>query len=157
VYYLWWELRKTRRVLDKIDSQYRTEIVQLRKGNKHDEAKQVTERWQVERDMADDEYQSVVSRRMVHRARKLEIPYPEPLPQTPFDDAESFKRYWYTSPATGDTYLKLRGRAILLEAIRKEENAKRDKWFRWIGPLTGIIGTIIGLVSVLGNFFWTKR
>jgi len=97
-------------------------------------------------DMALDELNSKSGQNLLHQARMLGLATP------------SFKSGAYEEGLHPNTYrLTAEARAELRRSIREERKARRDEWSGLLKDVvipavlafTGLIGTIIGLVSVL--------
>jgi hypothetical protein len=90
-----------------------------------------------------DEIAELQTRRLFRRAEKYLVPTPE------FDrDGPN----WSQSQMTGEWHLTRVGLAALRAAIRQEQKERREAVqgrLIWISMLTGLIGALTGLASVL--------
>jgi hypothetical protein len=97
--------------------------------------------------MLDEEDSYLRSSQVLAQARKFEIPVPGI-----YDSDRQISPDWEEGHFAYKFYLSDIGRAKLREEIRKELKARHDeriRWVVWIAPLTGIIGSITGLVAIL--------
>ncbi len=91
-----------------------------------------------------DEIAGAITDRLAFLAQENLIPLP------PLDPAEEV---WVRSPVTGRRQLSQAAATELRATIRKEQRERSELTFRWLAALTGIIGAIIGLVSLSLTFF----
>ncbi|GAB3094872.1 hypothetical protein GCM10027159_12280 [Lysobacter terrae] len=106
-----------------------------------------TERWelQLQGELEDDHLTSSLLR----RARRLRVPIPYVHNS---DGAES--DHWYQGNQTGGWYLTTLGVNSLRREIRQEQKARHENLallLPWLTAITGIIGTVTGLVAVLAS------
>jgi hypothetical protein len=88
---------------------------------------------------------------LVHRARRLGIPVP---PRPVADSDEVFENEsWEVNTTTWNFYLKDEAELKLRREIRKEEVERLQHQMRWVSqviiPLIGLIGALMGLISLL--------
>jgi hypothetical protein len=90
---------------------------------------------------------SLVTNRLTALAEDFLIPVPANVTKRgefPEDDAA-----WIESPITGRWQLSRGAAADLRAAIRKEERERSELAFRFLAGITGVLGTLIGLVALL--------
>jgi len=58
---------------------------------------------------------------------------------------------WEQSDITGRWRFSHATISQIKDAIRQEQKHRREHWFGWLSAITGIIGALIGLLSVLLN------
>lgn len=138
------KMEMVRALLDKI---YRDEINDaLRKSNhKLAEEKKVDRRFELE--LHDDEYDALITAKLLKMARKFLIPTPR-RPNNPQEDND----FWYFSSVSGEQYLTRKGAFELRKQIREEKEA-RNKWREIIALLIGLLGAISSTVSAIGTTF----
>lgn len=140
------DLWRAQRSKARLDKAYGREADVLRKGGKHEELQEKLAEWSADGQLAEHEIEEMVSQRLLQRARRLDVPIPSPL----FAKLEE-DEFWDRSNFTGGYILTRKGRAMLRDAVRKEKRERFESKARWITLFTGIMGTAIGLVSVLTN------
>ena len=77
--------------------------------------------------------------------RLLELAQRNLLPHPKFDSQSSS---WTQSSPAGQWHLTIDEIARLRSAIRQERKEKFDNWRLWLASFTGLIGALIGLVSL---------
>ncbi len=147
----WLFNRKVERLQDKRRQKAAHYARALRKATKECRSKDVLDEIQheafFEDQLADDEIQCHVTFSLIRRANQLSV-------QTPARDDEKF---WRESHLKGNIrYLNSDGITSLTESIRLEEQKRRDERSAHLEAtgkivvlLTGFVGTVIGLVSIL--------
>jgi len=94
-----------------------------------------------------EEEDAHLTRTMLSNVRDMRIPIP---PRHDKHGAES--DLWYQGHHTGGWYLTDQGIAFLRSEIRQEHKARhelRAQWIPWLLALTGLVGSITGLVALL--------
>ena len=135
---LWWEDKKN-------DRGYESEIKKLiGQGNKEEAARLESEHLYFRAEIMEKRrllYQS----RLIRQALRLYISIP------PY--GQNNKEAWEeTAVHHGRLLLTEKAMKELRKEVREELKARQEVTFRWVAPLsgaTGLIGTLIGLVSVL--------
>lgn len=106
--------------------------------------------WQFEYELLDEDEANFHSKRLLRRARELRIPTP-PL----FVEGVLSPDYRPSGLDGRRYYLSLEGEQKLRSAIREEEKYRSERWARripYITALSGLIGTITGLVALLAKW-----
>ena len=106
--------------------------------------------WQSEYQFLEEDEASFHSRQLLGRARQLRIPTP-PI----FDGAVLSADYRRSGLDGHRYYLSLAGEQKVRSAIREEEKYRSELWARrlpYITALSGLIGTITGLVALLAKW-----
>ncbi|HTT98018.1 MAG TPA: hypothetical protein VMF58_08205 [Rhizomicrobium sp.] len=96
-----------------------------------------------------DAIEHLKSQWLLHNARKNDLPVP-PLPGWGHRNDD-----WYSSPVTQSPILTERARADLRASIWDLDKQKWDRWSRWVPLLsgvTGLLGTIIGLIAAVSHW-----
>lgn len=92
------------------------------------------------------------TRQLRRRCQRLRIPMP------PFHEGETSKltEWWERSEVDGRHHLSLAGENKVRDAIREEERYRAESRARrlpWITALTGLAGSLAGLLAVLSKLF----
>jgi hypothetical protein len=90
------------------------------------------------------------TRKLVRVARSLRVS----VPARPFGDDDS--EHWILSQTNGDWYLTESGIGQVRDAIRSEARWRREQrshYLAWVSAITGLLGTLTGLIAV----FWKLR
>lgn len=100
--------------------------------------------------LVDDE-NYILSQKLLRQARRLRVKVPsrQMASDSPRDDTSG---NWYQSVHNGHWMLTDDGMRTLRTEIRAERKARgeaRAHWIAWLSAITGIIGTLTGLVAVL--------
>ena len=110
------------------------------------EIESLRDQWSSESDVSDLWIESVKSNRLLRDANKLDIPVPAYLDKEKWLFIIDPSRRSLTREARYELWQE-----ILKEKLRRSE--LRREWFKVVGPiiaaLTGLIGTIIGLLAFL--------
>jgi hypothetical protein len=106
--------------------------------------------WQIEYQFLEEDEASFHSRQLLSRARELRIPTPQVF------EGEVLSADYQRSGLDGHRYyLSLIGEQKLRAAIREEEKYRSERWARripYIAALSGLIGTVTGLVALLAKW-----
>lgn len=150
------DIKASRRSLEKIDKLFATELEKLKKIKAdRDSIEGLYADWSNERDNEEHVLDSLLSRKLSEMAKALDLP----LPHRPVYDKDNpdwdHNEHWYRSPVHGGFVLSQRGRDYVDEAIWKKEERKYNRWARWVTLMIGLVGTLIGLVSVTASN-WEK-
>jgi hypothetical protein len=133
--------------IDDIDAHYRVLIKAARSRGDGNEVARLRSEHQEELAYYYDEREALFTAELMTKARRYRIPGPPSR-----DETGQTTPYWTQSHRTGSWHLTPEGIRVLRDAIRIEEGWRRDKRVQlviWITALTGLIGAITGLVSVL--------
>lgn len=106
--------------------------------------------WQFEYQLLEEDEASFHSRQLLGRARELRIPTP-----SVFEDNVLSADYQRSGLDGHRYYLSLAGEQTVRSAIREEEKYRAERWARripYITALSGLIGTITGLVALLAKW-----
>lgn len=106
--------------------------------------------WQFEYELLEEDEASFHSRQLLGRARRLRIQTP------PIMDGAVISADYQPSGLDGHRYfLSLSGEQKVRAAIREEEKYRSERWARripYLTALSGLIGTITGLVALLAKW-----
>jgi len=98
-----------------------------------------------ERAAVEEELESIQTQRVLRRARKYYIVTP-PIKMAGDDyEDENWERGW----ASGTLYLKPAAVASLQRQIEEARSRRREAWATWAKIISGLITTLVALVSVL--------
>jgi len=95
-----------------------------------------------------EESEIAFTKGLLSEARLLRVP----IPEYPKPDEED--PWWAFSGSLGVHYLTARGVAEVREGIRREERWRRERSnqrLAWLAGLTGLIGVLIGLLSLFAK------
>jgi hypothetical protein len=140
------DLRKAQRAKNNLDRNYRSKAAALRKANDQAQYEILISEWHFEGKEAEDVINALVTRSLVAKANKLDLPIP-PYPK----HNEQENAYWYYSDDGSERILTAQGRAELRDSVRREKRERFESRSRWVTLFTGIIGAAIGLVTVITN------
>lgn len=106
--------------------------------------------WQYEYRFLEEDEASFHSQQLLGRARELRIPTP-----SLFEGGVLSADYQRSGLDGHRYYLSLAGEQKVRSAIREEEKYRSERWTRripYITALSGLIGTITGLVAILAKW-----
>ncbi len=86
----------------------------------------------------------LISRELLRKATKMSLLSPD---SPEWGDKEMWEEDY------GDRYLNTKGVHTIRKKIRDEQKDKRDMYLPWICTITGLIGSLIGLTSLLLKLF----
>ena len=132
-----------------IDREYARDIAAARNEEDRKKVESLESDRRFEIAMHDEEEDAHVTKQLLKQARRLRVPVPHR-----YNEDKSESEHWYDGYHTGGWYLTNRGIASLREEVRRELKARhelRTQWVVWISALTGLIGTITGLVALLAH------
>ena len=133
-----WKLQNDK---EKIRKYYKKQINKARKENKsRDEIERVIGDHIANNDFIDDDIAETQHRLLERQAEKYLIPTPKRITKD---------GTWKQSEITGQWRLSQEAISKLKDTIRQERKDRREYWQSWLALLTGFIGTLIGLLSVL--------
>jgi hypothetical protein len=136
-----WRIRKFNREKRRIQQFYKAALVEARKAGKSQlelDRLFFEERMQVQ--IVDAEIRHAVTQRLIQLADRYLIPHPE---------FRSEGGDWVQSSASGQWHLTAEAISALRAAIRQERKERSESWRMWLAACTGLVGTLIGLVSLL--------
>jgi hypothetical protein len=146
---LWRAERSANKKRKKLHETLDPKIQTAKKEKKENEYQSLLSEYFMESDLIRDIPDSMRTERLVRRATKLGIPIP---PQPSYKNLDE-DEHWEANPVTGSFYLQEKAFSELTRAIRKDEIERLEYQMRWVSrvviPLTGLIGTIMGLISLL--------
>jgi hypothetical protein len=133
---------KNKKTIRKIESEYYKDIkkIEQRKGDAKEISKIMTE-ISSETHWYRDNINFYESQILIRTAKKLTIPLPK------YNKSNINDEFWETIGDTGGI-LKDKGKYILTKMIRAEKKEIRDAWMSHVTIIIGLIGTLIGLISV---------
>ena len=132
------------RDLSALSRDYHREIEEARKGN--GDRQEIESRYAFEHNYTAEEMESIRTERLLRRARALRVPLPSRRPSG--FNYEDEDENWSLGSAIGEWTLTQEGEARLRQSIREEEKASRENAAFWFGIVTGVLGTLTGLVAV---------
>lgn len=122
------------------------EIATARKAKDLNRVEELRRDYDNELSVHEEEQAIYLTRNLIGKARRLHVPTPRW-----HNDDRTESEFWYTGHHMYEKCLTSEGVSKVREEIRREINARHESlshWLKWIAPLTGIMGTIIGLVAV---------
>jgi hypothetical protein len=135
-----WKLRKLERAKRLTLANYKKRIRQARKVKNEDEIESLQFDEQLDIEEIDDEAHQLQNDRIIQLANRYLIPVPE------FQEEGGA---WEECERTGEWRLRVGPLAELRAAVRKERRDLLQGKILWASGLTGVIGTLTGLVSAL--------
>lgn len=136
-----WKAQRKRRRLDKL---FGGLISKAEKRKNHEEVGSLEAEHMYERHLISDTINSLESLRIQERAERLSLPVPK---------YSTDNEAWEKGFQPNVVYLSLKTRAELRGQIRKERREGAEYWTLMlkdvIVPLVGLIGAIMGLISLL--------
>lgn len=137
-----WELWRIQRVRKKTAATYNSKVDEAKKkGASADEISDIWEMAGKEDYFYDEDVYRAHTDYLMTEAHRLIIPTPD---------------YWdnkdrWEDRQIGTRYLTKKAINELRSAIRAEKKARAERFLIWIPGVVGILGTLIGLVSILVN------
>jgi adenylate kinase family enzyme len=126
---------------------YGKTISAARTAKKFNEVADLEGAMRFEMDLQRELEDSYLTTRLLQQARRLRVPIP--YHRNP-DGSES--DHWYEGSQTGEWYLSTNGIRSLRQEIRqelKDRHESRSHYLIWLTALTGVIGSITGLIAVM--------
>ena len=133
----------------RLDKAYARSIADARKAKDTEKVESLERDHRFEIDLHDEEEDGYITRKLLSKARRLKVPIPHR-----YNEDKSESEHWYEGQHTGRWYLTTRGVAAIRDEIRKELKARheaRSQWVFWLTALTGVIGSLTGLVALLAR------
>jgi hypothetical protein len=148
------DIRQIRYYLQWIDNKgFPEDIAKLEKEEADSEKiKQASSLWAKKRELQKLELDRLLSQKLTERANKLDVPLPDKPSYNQNKHDWDDNEHWYPSPGYRTLVLTQQGREYVDDAIWRKEQRIYFRSSRWVAPVTGLIGTIIGLVSVIANY-----
>jgi hypothetical protein len=142
-----WRAERAEKSETRIRNFYHPKLEAAKKANDEKEYQSLLASMYFEHDI--NEHAEVLRTvQLERRARRLGIEIP-PKPGPNVDDNAK----WFYNNVTGEFTFAPKGELEITREIRKEEIERLQFKMRWVSqiviPITGLIGTIIGLISVL--------
>lgn len=142
------------------DTRYRRDAAAIRRGyaveraaararNDREEIERIE--WSEDHELGElaEEREARITASLLAQAERLKVPLP---PRT--DDMGEDTEFWERGSRTGARYLTEHGVKRLREEIRTEKKARREErayWLPFIQALTGLVGVLIALATVLNK------
>ena len=131
----------------RLDKSYAKDIAEARKAKDKDKVESLERDHRFEIDLHDEEEDEYITRKLLSKARRQKVPIPHR-----HNEDKSESEHWYEGHYSGRWYLTARGVAALRDEVRRELKARheaRSHWVFWFTALTGVIGSLTGLVALL--------
>lgn len=131
----------------RIERGYGRDIAIATRTKSREEVREIESAMRFELDLQSEEEDAYLTRQLRRQAARLRIP----IPLIHAEDG-AISDQWYQGDQTGGWYLTLSGIRALREEIRHELKARHEHRVQlvvWLSAITGIIGAITGLVSVV--------
>jgi hypothetical protein len=131
----------------RLDSAYAKDIAAARKAKDTSKVQSLEQNHRFEIDLHDEEEDEYITKSLLSTARRLRLPIPHRYKE---DKTESDE--WYEARYSGRWYLTTKGVAVMRDEIRRELKARhelRSHWVFWLTALTGVLGSLTGLVALL--------
>lgn len=130
-----------------LDRAYARDIAEARRLKDNAKVQELEQNHRFEIDLHAEEEDDFITRKLLKSARRLRVPVPHR-----YNPDKSASDHWYEGHYTGRWYLTTSGVAALREEIRREQKARhesRSQWVVWLSALTGVVGSVTGLVALL--------
>ena len=131
----------------RLDQAYGKQIAGARKAKNKEMVESLERDHRFEIELYDEEEDECITRKLLTKARRLRLPIPHR-----YNEDKSASEHWYEGHYTGRWYLTTRGVAAMRDEVRRELKARheaRSHWVFWLTALTGVIGSLTGLVALL--------
>ena len=136
-----WRIRKLHNEKKQTQALYGKAVREAKAAKKSDlELERLFFEERMEVEITDAEIQHLVTQRLLRIADRNLIPRPE---------FKSEGGAWTQSSVTGRWHLTIEAVAELRAAIRRERKERSDNLRMWLAAVTGLVGTLIGLASLL--------
>jgi hypothetical protein len=132
-----------------LDRAYLIDIAIAQKAKNKEKVLSLEASRRFEIEMHDEEEDAHVTQQLLKKARRLRVPVPHR-----YNEDKSESEHWCEGRYFGSWNLTNRGIASLREEIRRELKARhelRSHWIVWVSALTGLVGTITGLVALMAQ------
>ena len=132
-----------------LDSAYGKDIATARKAGNDEKVLSLMENHRFELRMDEEEEDEEVTKHLIKQAQRLRVP----IPRIQNEDG-SDSDFWYEGTLSFRRKLTTKGLGLLREDIRKELKARHESkavWLPWLSALTGLVGSITGLVALLSK------
>ena len=126
---------------------YARDIAAARKQNDTEKLEKLVRDYRFELQLQDEDEDAYLTKSLLSKARRLRVPVPHR-----YNEDKTQSEHWYEGYYTGSWFLTTSGIVALREEIRREIKARheaRSHWVVWLSSLTGVIGSITGLVALL--------
>lgn len=130
-----------------LDSAYSKDIAAARSSKNRVEIDSLERDPRFEGELLDEEEDDLITRNLLADARRLRVSIPRRYNN---DNTES--DFWYQGHYSGQWNLTRLGESAVREGIRCERRVRhelRSQWVVWLSALTGLIGTLTGLIALL--------
>lgn len=131
-----------------INQTYNKLLDEARNSRDNNEIKSLEHSRDFELRIIQEDRESLYTLKLLKKASRLKVPVPEH-----YDENKNKTDYWKQG-SFGSIYLTKKGIKRLREEIREEEKwyiEKRAHYIKWVTALTGIIGTLTGLIAIILN------
>jgi hypothetical protein len=141
-------IQRLRWYLARASRAYRRDMAKARKeGASQGKRDEIQHGYWAEIDELHEELEALRTKRLLRRAHRFDVPYPQP----PWHSEKRRDEYWVQGNMTGEWYLTTAGFNKVRGDIRaeiKSQHEARTHWIAWIAALTGLLGALTGLVAV---------
>jgi len=138
---LWWAERRDAEALRELRQKFKTQIDAAQ--TKGWEERQADLRDYISAQNYINDAECLRTSILIKKARRLGIVIPPNA--TGHDDNND----WSFNQATGDLTLSAEAELRLTREIRKEEMERLQHRMRWVNPIIGLIGSLMGLISLI--------
>ncbi|MCU1303644.1 MAG: hypothetical protein JWQ87_3928 [Candidatus Sulfotelmatobacter sp.] len=135
------KIKKARRDLENVDKLYGAKLEKLEQEKADADTIGLTSaEWSSDRQVAEFELDSLLTKKMMMEAGKFDVPLPHRPVYRKDDPGSDENEHWYSNPIHGRYSLTQRGRDYLDDAIWKKEERKYNRWSRYVTLAIGLIG-----------------
>jgi ABC-type uncharacterized transport system involved in gliding motility auxiliary subunit len=150
---VWWAWRKSDKRHKRVQRHYKPFFEAARKES-DEKYQEVLSQFTAEADLIPDP-RALIAKRLISRARNLGIPTPSEYPNN-----DGFDERWNFNQANGELTLTEEAELTLRREIRREEHERLQHRMRWVSlvivPIIGLIGAIMGLISLIHSLYPRK-
>jgi hypothetical protein len=152
---LWWTERRDDKKRKRLKAHYYPLLEAAKKEKDEKKHNAILSEYRTELDFIDDA-KALRTGVVIRRAKRLGIQLPA---EPEFGTLEADENEdWLENRATGNVYLTDKAMHALVVQIREEDNRRLEHEMRYfrniVVPLVGLIGSIMGLISLIHSLKW---
>jgi hypothetical protein len=148
-FFLFTQKRRLANRRSRIDSGYNLAISNAHRIKDFEKVTSLKSERNFELGLLQEEEDELLTKELLIHARHLRVPVPHK-----YTAVGEESDHWYQGNQTGGWYLTNMGIAALRTEIRAEEKARHESrahYVVWLSAITGVIGSVTGLVAVFNQ------